>query len=350
MAETANNKQHIYAYDVLRILSAFMVVVIHTTTKSFQELPLLSGSWTAVMTTSALAHAFVPIFVMISGALFLSPDRKIDTASLWMHNILRMAIVLFVWSFAYGLYDFLQYKASLKFLVWETLDGRNHLWFLRMLIGIYVILPILAVWVRNASAKSIQYFLLLFFAFEICAETLIAFSTHEVVQYALNVRNFPLVCSYAGYFMLGYYLIHVGLSAKAEKVFGVLTLLSLPLSALMSYIASSKRGIPYLEASNSFCLPTFFLSAGLFYFIFKFCSKKTPKAGTHKILKGLGADTLGIYLIHIGVMEQLARFDINWTKPGLFIGLLGYTLVVFLISLGISALLRRIPLIGKYIC
>lgn len=89
----------------------------------------------------------VPVFVMISGALFLS--RKNDIKKLYKKNILRMCVSFAVWSafyaISYAIVDFFtkaDYQFSFSYFLGELLSGAAHMWFIPMIIGIYMCVPI----------------------------------------------------------------------------------------------------------------------------------------------------------------------------------------------------------------
>ena len=59
--------------------------------------------------------------------------------------------------------------------------------------------------------------------------------------------------------------------------------------------------------------------------------------------------TLGIYLTHVGIIDLLKQLGIHSaTVPVVGVPLLA--ILVFLLGCMASALLRRIPLVGRYLC
>lgn len=354
MKKSQSNSERIWSFDILRILSTFSVIMMHVTSEYIYSLDLSSNSWLAVAVYNSVFHYGVPIFVMISGALFMNPNREIHLRNLFFHNILRMSVIYLVWSAAYGLFDFLQYKTTWKdswrFYVWEIVNSRNHLWFLPMLIGIYLLIPILSVWIRNATKENIAYFLMLFIVLQVGCVTILPLSTHEIVEFIVNLRNIQMVCSYLGYFVLGYYLIHVGVSAIMKKIIYV----SFPIAFILSIISvvfiSRHRGSVQVGMVDSFSALTFIIATAMFLLLYEVGNKIKITSKMSLVLENLGKDTFGTYLIHIAVLEYMMTRGYNAVVPNAAIGILVCVLICFGVSMIAAAILRRIPFIGKYIC
>ncbi|MDE6169248.1 MAG: hypothetical protein K2G28_12420, partial [Acetatifactor sp.] len=74
----------------------------------------------------------------------------------------------------------------------------------------------------------------------------------------------------------------------------------------------------------------------------------SPRA--RRLIREISLSTLGIYLMHLGLLEYLFPFGIHSMSftPILCIPL--FSLFCFAVCFVLSALLRRIPLIGKFLC
>ena len=70
----------------------------------------------------------------------------------------------------------------------------------------------------------------------------------------------------------------------------------------------------------------------------------------NKVIKEFSANTFGVYLLHLWVMEYLQGKGIDSMSIDSVIGIPLLAVVCFLICNVAIAILRRIPLIGKYIC
>ena len=69
--------QRIAYFDVLRILATFAVIVLHLSAQHWADTDVYSRAWQAFNLYDSAVRWAVPVFVMISGALFLSGSQSI---------------------------------------------------------------------------------------------------------------------------------------------------------------------------------------------------------------------------------------------------------------------------------
>ncbi|MCR5278537.1 MAG: acyltransferase family protein [Lachnospiraceae bacterium] len=337
-------------YDLLRVIAAFSVILMHVTVWDLYTLPLESGEWVQTTIVNAVSHFGVPVFVMISGALFLDPSREVDIKRLWIHNILRLIIILTVWNIFYGLTDYLEYKAEPVYLVREIINGRNHLWFLPMIIGLYVIQPLLLRWIKNAEVKEVRYFLAVFFVVGVLWETLKALELSGVITNLDEYRNIPLVSSYVGYFVAGYYIVHVGIPDRTRRLIIACGGICCILSPVLTVFFSRAKGTAWFSLTDSFSVLTFVYSLAVFCLVTNGSKEKESSSRFGKIMTEFGKDTFGVYLCHIFLIERLAFLRIVYKFLPIIPAIILYAIILFVIGTLISALLRRIPVAGRYIC
>lgn len=353
LSDYREKKERKLQYDLLRILAAFSVVMLHSSAQFWYELDVTGVEWTIANAYDAVFRFGVPIFVMISGALFLDRDYKLDIGRLYRHNILRMVIIYVVWCCLYGLFDsraFDLQAVGVKALFREMLGGRYHLWFLPMIVGIYVLLPVLKSWVEHADKKNLQYFLAVFFVMQVCSETIRALTVTDEIHYILNLANVEMACGYIGYFVWGYYLAHIGIGDKLRKGIYLMVVPSILLNIVLSTFLSRRAGTPVGTIYDSFGVFTFVIVTACFLVVKDRGSKASFGRRSSGIIKELSADTLGVYVIHVGLMEFLKLYGIHsMMLPNIF-GIPVYGLFCFGICLLVAAIVRRIPVIGKYIC
>lgn len=63
-------------FDYLKIIATFAVVVIHTVAKKWYSAGVESTEWQILNLYDSLSRWAVPIFVMVSGALFLDEKNR----------------------------------------------------------------------------------------------------------------------------------------------------------------------------------------------------------------------------------------------------------------------------------
>lgn len=349
------SKERNFSLDILRILAAFFVVMIHVSTGYLMNLDVNSSEFVRADFYDSLSRFSVPMFAMISGALFLSKEGRIDVKKLWIHNILRIIIIFFVWGFAYYAYqsiffwkfDFLH--QGLARTITGIVYGSDHLWYLGMIAGIYAIAPVIKDWVDKSDKKAVEYFLWIFFVFCILTNTVRDFLQSSLVDKFLDTFNLFSVAGYLGYFVLGYYLKTYGIAEKIKRLLIILLPFDVCINLAISVWMSRKEQVYSFGIYNSFGLFTFLMCTGLFLAFSELFKNKKFKEKTVRFVGNLSKDMLGVYVIHLMILNYLTDKGllIVFDKPEWAIPV---CLAVFAFSAAVSALLRRIPFVGRYIC
>ena len=149
--------QRVACYDVLRVAATFAVVALHLSAQHWLDVDVSSRAWFAFNLYCTTGKWSVPIFVMISGALFLGRDTPICT--ILKKNVLRMVYVFVFWSGCYALISLL-FRHSPPFdVLSQFVTGHYHLWFLFMIVGLYLLIPLLRPIVQNEYAGHAQHIL-----------------------------------------------------------------------------------------------------------------------------------------------------------------------------------------------
>lgn len=345
-------KKRMVHYDLLRIIAAFSVVMLHSAAQFWDSLDIASLEWKVADGYNAVSRFGVPIFVMLSGALLLPEQYKLDMRKLYVHNILRLAAAYVFWSCMYGLLDCWFFGFSVigwKDVFREMLYGRYHLWFLPMLIGIYMLLPILRIWVHNAQKKNLQYFLLLFFVLKILVQTVKEIWPSNMLAYALSLTEIELACGYVGYFILGYYIAHIGICPKYHKLLYIGAAPSAALNVVLGNLLSVQANAPTGGIYDSFGLFTFWIVCAIFLFFTEVMSRVQYSSRAERLIRELSMGTMGVYMMHIGVMEILSERGVHSMMVPNAVGIPLCAALCFLICLCMAMFLRRLPFIGKYI-
>ena len=339
--------------DLLRIVACFSVVMLHSAAQYWYGLPLTDRNWLIINTYDALVRFGVPVFVMISGSLFLSPERTVDLKRLYCHNILRLVILYVVWSVIYGLYDCRSLDFSqlgLQDVLAEIYSGRYHLWYLPMIISLYMLLPVFRGWLKNASRRDVRYFLALFIVFKLTRFTLLALKPMDSVTYLFGIFNIGNTLEYSGYFILGYYMTHYGIDRRWHKWIYMGGLLGAVANVGLSCFKSLRQGSPNGDVFDSFSLFTFLIAVALFLFSIEKASKWRFNRLQSGIISEVSQCTLGIYLMHLLCMEYLAAKGIDSMMLPPVAGVPLCALLSFCLCFLCTALLHRIPFLGRYLC
>jgi len=306
--------------------------------------------WWASVFYNSLARIGVPIFVMISGLLVLDPAREEPWDRLLKKRLLKKIILpLAGWTLIY--FWWTDASMGLPFswsrLFKQSLAGGTsaHLWFLYMIAGLYLAIPVIRPLLREG--RHVRYYLTIWLVAT-------AFPLLGLVRRYFYWEA-PIFTGYLGYFILGYWLHHC--SRRRLDRWRVL----LPGFALGAAVTIGGtwwiRRYPFaagksLDLLNYLRPNVVLMSVALFLFFRDLNLGKMARFAPwlHKI----SVATYGIYLAHVIVLDMVrlaehgtslhtfqtphAWFEIPWTTCWAF----AFTLLLVMPA-------RRIPLIRLFI-
>jgi surface polysaccharide O-acyltransferase-like enzyme len=287
------------------------VVVLHTASPLlFNYKTATPGNWMAADVYNALTRFAVPVFVMVTGALLLK--REYELGDFLRKRLGRLILPFLFWSLVYVGYqwfnEIIVFPADawvcIKMVLHQLKTGSSyHLWYVYLLIGMYLFIPILGKFVRNATERELVYFLAIWFITILISEPYL-----DRFDTAVDLHNFA---GYTGYLVLGYYL-----NNKQFNFPGVILLIVLIFCCLATVITI---GTYYLEVKTGE-LSTYFyepvgpfvvpLAASAFLIAKHTAVKLHPKIIS--ICDNAGKYTLGIYFCHALILNILELNDITY--------------------------------------
>jgi surface polysaccharide O-acyltransferase-like enzyme len=337
---------HYFELDVLRVFAVFMVVVVHVSAPivySFGDVPI--AAWMSANFYDSLSRMSVPLFFLASGYLILG--RPATTSEFYRKRLMKIVVPLMAWSTLYFLWMHKEYFSS-PYTIFEAIFSILkavylgpvvfHLWFLYVLIGIYLVAPIMRIYVHSSKNNDLIYFIFLWL---LTGPFLSLFG--KIVGPPSELAEIPVVSGFIGYFVLGYALRRLDFSRKTIWFVGFLVA-SLIVTFLGTYYLSwrSDQFNEYLYDYLS--LNVVVMSASAFVLILNWTWAKKPRS----LFQTLSSLSFGIYLIHIFILEVLRKGDLGFTLHGSLASPLWMipitSLTVFLISALAIAIIRKIPL------
>ena len=342
-----NSKRIIYL-DMLKVISCIAVVVLHVTASAFKTMAIQSESWLVVTSVNMLTRFAVPIFVMVSGALFLNPDKNIDIKKLYKKNILHLVIVYVFWTVIYSIYNVYNNDMSMNMtniIKDAVLESYYHLWFIPMLIGIYICIPIVRTIVKN-NKEIIEYFLIIFLVFKIIPQTILLFKFpySGYIAAILERIEIPLL-SYIGYFILGYYLHAYDLSGKVKKLIYIIGVIAAIIAIIVTIGYSFYVGKAVETLCREFSITTFAMSVAIFVLVKNMLANNKIKF--EKQIIHLSDISLGIYLIH-ELFRAILKNQVGLSSAKIW-NLPIVILVTLIASYIVSYIIKRIPFVNKYL-
>lgn len=335
--------------DWLRVIATIAVVTIHVSSSTVSA-NLYDGRsyWLSGNLFESFSRFAVPMFVMISGTLLLSSSKEIAYTQFLSKRISKVFIPLIGWSIIYFLYWYSQgaFDLSIKTFIKAFLKNgiSYHLWFLYMILGLYLIAPLVKIFIQHASKKDIHYFLLLWFYASIIVKWMNYF-----FGYSFNVELY-YVTNYVGYFILGYYLANYEITPKWRKLSYVGSLLGLVATFVLTYYYTRKAGGQLNEYWYEYFSPNVFLvTVGLFLFgKYELSRKKEQLSFIGNIINNT---SFGIYLAHMLVLivfeKNLFQSIGNAIHP--ILGIPIKVLITLIISSILVLILKKIPFLNKLV-
>lgn len=205
----------------LRFFATLAIILLHTSSGIYGNIESYSGVSDSDMFVFAFyKHVMewaVPVFVMITGALLLSPEKQTNYRIILNKYVKRIALAILVFGLpmalsesflTYGLGSFIKVLTS-GFVNCITGFSWNHMWYLYMLICLYMITPIIKPFVNSASKGQFQIALLVMFVLS---------SLIPVIESCgIDINGYMAIGTpFVFLYMLGYYL-HAYVDCDKER-------------------------------------------------------------------------------------------------------------------------------------
>ena len=325
-------------FDLARIVAIAGAVLVHTV-MLFWDFDPTVPTWRVYNYLSLTGHFCIPLFFMISGALLLG--RETLDFRRHLRRTGHFVLLFYVWSLLCWGVDvlWLHVWTSGEKLLPLVLGGYYHLWFLPALVLCYCAVPLLHGLLHQNAENARKG------AWLVCAVVtgLTTLSSLQNTWPALGEALRPWQVSDLQYlvcFLLGWLLRDRRLSPRRLTYLGLATLAVQLLFAWLNrryaIAAGYAIGVYYgdLQAAFIFCLRQS-LEARL-----------APAAG---VLRTLSSCAFGVYLLHPLCIDALRAqhldfrdYNTFWFFPACYLGFV-------LLPLGMTLLLRKIPLLKKLV-
>lgn len=338
--------------DIAKVASMIGVIIVHTGTISWYEAPFGLYPWGVLNIFDMLGRFSVPVFLMISGYLFLNPQRQVNPSDIFKKYIPRLLCAFFFWSFLYALITsgFMTSRSLSggvgEKLLQDTLSGRYHMWYIFTIAGLYIITPALRP--VAADRKAMRYFLLVSFLLTYLIPTLqLIPAIADSTTWLTGKFDLSNISGYVLYYLAGYYFGTMELSPKQRKTIYALGIASaLIMFAVVSaiIIINQYPTLAYHKYTNA-GMPLFGLAAFVF-FKYRFKDVESGSKIMRVIIK-LSKMNLGIYLVHdfgLIVFRKIGLSPVLGT-PLLMLPLLA--LADYAISACIVLVISHIPVLKK---
>lgn len=346
------NRQRVCCFDLLRVISIFFVIVVHVTSVGIRLCDPTDGAWTANALINSVSHWSVPVFFMVSGALFLDPDKELPVKKLYKKNILRIVVCIIVWGFFYSLLDQYLYGTlsvrSIFVAIYGIVSGHTgyHLWFLYTLVMLYIAIPLFRLITCHASRRQLEYALAVWVIFSLGAGQINSFATEFGYDGVLSLYTPFVITGYGGYFLLGYYLTAYPLKGAIRRGCYLFAIMSVCVICGGRWLLHET----FKVEATAINAPLGLLSCLIAAAVFTAAQNVSVSDTGARVLSFLGQRIFGIYLTHaffISLLYHIWHVKPDYCQPVLAV--LASSAGVFMVSLAVSWTMSKIPLFRKLV-
>ena len=324
--------------DTLKFLAIYGIIIIHT----FTLWPHAQILHHDIGLLRQLFRWAVPVFLLISGALLL--NRDIDLKIYFKKRFVRIFYPLLFFSI-------------LTYVINGPVNFFTVYWYVWMILGAYLAIPIVNKFIQNSSETEIFYYVLIFIFASIFWQTMNIFN----INYALDINFFITPVSYL---VLGYWLSVKEFKLSANKIiiislilFVISTYIKLKTGNFMDVYAAGNftsrldlSFIQIIQASSVFLLVKELYESdvsGIFLKIKNFLQRPHCK----KFIFSVSCASYGMFLFHRRFfIEYIAPYitKLHMTGTQVCISILLVSIAAFLVSWIVILIMSKIPVLKMF--
>lgn len=339
--------------DLLRVIAILQVVLCHALEIGYRfNIGYMSGisieSRGFFLTAFSFGRLGVPLFLLISGYLLL--DREYDyerTRRFWVNNWLKLLMCTQIWFVIYDLFSkiVLGQQITIGKIVRDALFleqvNMNHVWYLPVILGLYVLIPFVANALNTFEIKQIAFPIIFFYVL------LFIIPFMNVINSVCGRKIFSLQMSqgfsggvYGLYFIIGYMLKKGAFNKIRTWILGMVVIASF----------ASTVGVQMWAYSNSYAYNVWYDSPLIFItsiMVFELCSR-IVKIPFYNLVRWLSKYSFGVYLVHnifkYFLIDRILQYNV--TNP---VKVIVFWCILVLISYTVVWIIGKIPKIGRFL-
>ena len=341
-----STKEHIFYIDVLRVLATIAVVFYHCNTGQNEKLHDV---------IKIILNWCVPVFLMISGNLFLNFSSVLTIEKMFFKIMPRIIGIIGIWGYVYNLLSLFIIKGVSLNIIFEAakmvVQGDTtycyQFWYLYYLIGIYSLLPIIKPWVdKNMVGDKPTREVIITFIFILCVSIIIP-SLRSILGFSSTYWNnaFTMYSGLSFYVLSGSFLGKWYMNSITRKCIFYTWLAQLVFLLINVCIGRSEYILRWYGYASFFTWEMSFL-------LFDTVHRINYDKWTHyacRTIQNCSKSSLGIYIFHVMILWAMTKvpFVNNW-KFQLF-NMFFVVIVTIIICIFMEKNIRKIPVLKKLI-
>lgn len=330
-------------YSNLRAIACILVLMTHL------AMPAIDPKYGIFMVfISVLGSPSSELFITMSSSL-LAPT-KYEMFEFYKKRFKKLIPPFLFWSFITVLLNVLLGSITYSKMIYQMLlfpiaPVYGVYWFVYVISGLYLLIPILSPWLREATKKQFRFILLLSFI-TIFLPYLNYFMDKDI--YKID-GNYQFVLSFFGgyivYFLLGVYLRKFPITFNKRVYFYLFSIVLLILGSIPfgSAYFYNRNLLPIVEHNLSFSSVCYVI------LIFTFCQNVKFPTIVESLFNIIAKYSFGIYLTHI-IIGRLLVWEVmkNYRLANPLIETPLLVLITLILCIGILKILSYLPK-SKYI-
>ena len=344
--------------DVLRVLATCAVVLMHVLTGATDvtDASIVPEYRSLLLSVMDLVTWCVPIFLLISGYLFLNPERTLTYPVMIKKYCRRIALAILLFGVPYAASELVVTERTFRIrMIPEalkmTLMGHtwSHMWYLYLILFLYLITPLLKKVLRVLPVWGVA---------AVMAVIFLGSSVAPCLNKVLDVNSIPVLPDggvYFLYYLCGYFFaVREVCVDKGRNVWLTAAVAVLALGMILS------RTLVGFSIQMAYNYPFTVLLAVLL-----FAAGWNGSIKKHRIpWQEAGALSFAVYLVHpvyvnllykcvkitpFTVLEQCGVQSVAAGQAVLILLLAAFCLVVLALATATAWVLRKIPVLRKYV-
>ena len=353
--------------DVLRVLATCAVVLMHVLTGATDvtDASIVPEYRSLLLSVMDLVTWCVPIFLLISGYLFLNPERTLTYPVMIKKYCRRIALAILLFGVPYAASELVVAERTFRIrMIPEalkmTLTGHtwSHMWYLYLILFLYLITPLLKKVLRVLPVWGVA---------AVMAVLFLGSSVAPFLNKVLDINSIPVLPDGGVYFL--YYLCGYLFAVRevcVDKGRNVWLTAAVAVLALGMILSRTLAGFSIQMAYNypfTVLLAVLLFAAG--WNGRRDGAASTAREKTHRIpWQEAGALSFAVYLVHpvyvnllykfvkitpFTVLEQCGVQSVAAGQVVLILLLAAFCLVVLALATATAWVLRKIPVLRKYV-
>ena len=377
--------------DWMRVAACFMVVLVHSAEPFY-----LGGEGALILTDAdafwasffdSFVRACVPMFVVASS--YLQFPLHYSAGEFLRKRAVRILIPFAIWSAVYACV-WGEPVSNFRSLFLNFNYAAGHLWFVYMLVGLYLIMPLLSPWAEKAGKKELQVYIGIWLFTTLIpilrdwisdAPLAVTYGPTGIPRQALyplwgeaswnTYGLFYYMSGFIGYLLLGLYFRKYVPELSWRKTLSVavpawLAGFAITFGGFMRRVADTSGGVfpaegPVSDAvywETTWCNDTIGVVLMTVAWILLFRKVRSCERFYKKVLFPVSEAGYGMYLCHLLILVPVSGAFRSWLGSA-GDGVLGFwttpveillsAVATFMCTAVVSVVVRKIPVAGKLI-